>query len=63
MRVSGNVEPDTVKPVPFAVAELITTDPLVAVSVTDWLADWPTYTSPNGMLAAFALRVPAVVVS
>lgn len=58
LRVNGNVAPDTVNPVPDAVAELtVTAAEPVDDSVSDWVACVPTATLPKAMLVEFTERV------
>jgi hypothetical protein len=57
-RVRGNVAPDTVNPVPDAVAELTVTAAVpVDDRVSDWVAFVPTGTLPKATLVEFTERV------
>src|SRR5262245_57257593 len=61
LRVTGNVRPVTVKPVPVTLAcEMVTFCPPVLVRVSDRVALLPTVTLPNERLVGFADRLPAV---
>jgi hypothetical protein len=56
-KVTGNVAPDIVKPVPLSVPELIVTGPVpVEVSVTGRLEDVFNVTLPNAKLAELTVN-------
>jgi hypothetical protein len=56
--VAGNVDPDSEKPVPVTVAELIVTDPVpVLVKVTTCVETVFNVTLPNATLVALMLSV------
>jgi hypothetical protein len=56
--VTGNVTPETVKPVPVSAAAVIVTEPVpVSVIVTDWVDVVFTATSPKVSLVTLGLSI------
>lgn len=59
---SGNVPPESLKPVPLNVAELIVTGAVpVEANVTDCVAAEPTVKFPNAKLAALTVSIDVAV--